>query len=185
MGLLTGRVGRQRLREARLRLLKLLREAYGEEASAVTVVFDAATARPGASGEEDYQGLRVLYAIAQGGKEDYPFEAEGQSFFPLQADDVIESLIRSDSTPQKLTVVSDDHRIQRAAKRRRCNVLGCQSFMDLLTDHRRKSRKRPTTAAAKPADESEAEAQRWLREFGNLQDDRLKQLSDPQEFLDI
>jgi hypothetical protein len=52
--------------------------------------------------ELSYRDLRILFA------HDHD-----------EADDLIEELIRADHVPQKLTVVSSDHRIQRAANRRR------------------------------------------------------------------
>src|SRR5205809_7364029 len=108
MGVLRNRAGPTGLQKARRGLLGLLRGAYGEEAAEVTVVFDAAGAPPGAAEEEHYQGIHVRYAIHQD-----------------QADDLIEALIRHHSAPRQLTVVSDDHRIQQAARRRQCTVQGC------------------------------------------------------------
>src|SRR5262249_16598580 len=99
LGVLHDRMGPTGLRKARLRPLGLLRAALGpDEASAVTVVFDAAKAPPGVSAEEDYGGIHVRFAVHQ-----------------EEADDLIEELIRHDSAPRNLTVVSNDHRIQQAA----------------------------------------------------------------------
>src|SRR5438477_11517341 len=98
MGLLGGRVGPTGLEKARLGLMGLLRAVYGEQAATVTVVFDAAHAPPGTPEAEDYQGIHVRFAVRQ-----------------EQADDLIEALIHRESSPRQLTVVSDDHRIQRAA----------------------------------------------------------------------
>jgi predicted RNA-binding protein with PIN domain len=168
MGLLRGRVGPAGLEKARLGLLGLLRAVYGEEASAVRVVFDAANAPPGAAEEENYQGIHVHFAVQQ-----------------EQADDLIESMIRHDPAPRQLTVVSDDHRIQRAAQRRHCTVSGCAEYLDWLERHRRERRRSAREPAPKPEQLSQEETQHWLREFAGLQNDpSLKELSDPVEFFE-
>ncbi len=168
MGLLRGRVGPTGLEKARLGLLGLLRAVYGDEATAVTVVFDAANAPPDAPGEEEYQGIHVRFAVKQ-----------------EQADDLIETLISRDSAPRRLTVVSDDHRIRDAAEHRHCKVSGCAEYLEWLERHRRERARSPRAADAKPERVSQAETQHWLREFASLQDDPgLKELSEPPEFYD-
>jgi hypothetical protein len=146
LGLVHARMGPHGLEKARLALLGRL-AASGE--AAVTVVFDAGHAPPGAPAEQDHQGVRVLFALRR------------------EADDLIEELIGQDSAPRGLTVVSDDHRVQQAARRRHCPVLGCLDFIEQLG--------RPTPAAAppeeapaKPSGVSREEAQHWLREFEEL-----------------
>jgi hypothetical protein len=100
-----------------------------------------------------------------------------------EADDLIEDLIRQHSAPRQLTVVSDDHRIQQAARRRHCVALNCAAYLDLL----QRQRRLPSTASFKetdkPAGVSGAEAQRWLREFADLTDaPEMKELFEPFEF---
>ena len=168
MGLLRGKVGPAGLKKARLGLLGLLRAVYGEEAPSVTVIFDAANAPPGIPDEENYQGIHVHFAVQQ-----------------EQADDLIENLIDHDPAPRQLTVVSNDHRIQRAAQRRHCTVFGCAKYLEWLERHRREKRRSERQQSPKPEHLSEAEMQHWLREFAALQNDpNLKELSDPIEFLD-
>lgn len=168
MGLLRGKVGPTGLEKARLGLLGLLRAVYGEEAPTVTVVFDAAHAPPGAPREGDYQGIHVRFAVEQ-----------------AEADDLIETLIHDDSAPRQLVIVSDDHRIQRAAQRRHCRVSGCSQYLEWLERHRREKKRSPPQADSKPERLSEQETQHWLREFASLQNDPgLKELSDPVEFLE-
>jgi predicted RNA-binding protein with PIN domain len=168
MGVLHGRVGPKGLEKARLGLLGLLHAVYGDESKAVTVVFDAAHAPPDVPEEQQYQGIQVRFAVEQ-----------------EQADDLIEKLIRRDSAPRQLTVVSDDHRIQRAARRRHCTVSGCAQYLAWLEQHRRERRLELTEADPKPEHLSEKETQHWLHEFASLQNDPgLKELSDPPEFMD-
>src|SRR5438132_3888258 len=83
MGLLHGRVGPKGLEKARLGLLGLLRAVYGDESTAVTVVFDAAHAPTGVLEEVEYQGIHIRFAVKQ-----------------EQADGLIDTLIRLDSTPR-------------------------------------------------------------------------------------
>lgn len=168
MGVIRNRAGPTGLQKARRRLLGLLSGAYGDEASEATVVFDAAGAPAGAAEEEDYQGIHVLYAIHQD-----------------EADDLIEALIQHHSAPRRLTVVSDDHRIQQAARRRHCPVLGCGDYLEWLDRHRRERNQPPPETETKPERLSEQETQRWLREFQDLADDpALKEVFGPFELRD-
>ncbi len=152
MGLMHGRVGRHGLERARLALLNHLIGVHRTETAAVTVVFDAAGARPGAAGEDEYQGMHICYARDSA------------------ADDLIEDLIQRETAPQQLTIVSDDHRIQQAGRRRRCLVLGCMEYLDHIEEVRR-----PTAPSSevpsKPAAVSGEETNRWLREFADLAND--------------
>jgi hypothetical protein len=161
--LLPGRTGPALLEKARSRLLELLRGAHGAAPASVTVVFDAKHAPRGAPAEFDYEGIHVSFAVHDD-----------------EADDLIEQLIRRAATPRKLTVVSDDHRIQQAARRRHCIVQGCGAYMDWLYGWRHPPPDRPPEESAKPASVSGEEAQRWLREFADLADDpALKELFEP------
>jgi uncharacterized protein len=153
MGALSGRVGPHGLEKARARLLGLLHGALGEGAPAATVVFDAAKALPGISSEQESRGLHILFAK---NKE--------------EADDVIERLIRQSSAPKTLHVVSDDHRVQRAARRRHCQVRGCEDFLKLLEQLRQTTHPLPQQPEKKER-LSPDEVRRWLEEFGELERD--------------
>ena len=151
MGVLTGRVGPHGLEKARLALLGRLARLHADDPGRVTVVFDAAHPPPGAECEQEYKGIHVLFAV---------FE---------EADDVIDAIIRRDSAPRQLTVVSDDRRLKEAARRRHCISLGCLDYLEEV------GRPAPPTAAtdalAKPQGVSAEEARRWLEEFADLADD--------------
>jgi hypothetical protein len=164
MGEIRGRAGPAGLEKARRHLLGLLRGAYGAEAAgAVTVVFDAAGAPPLAAEEQTYHGIHVRFAVRQ-----------------PEADDLIELLIDRASAPRRLTVVSDDHRIRQAARRRHCTVVGCLDYLEWLDRHRRRRRPRPKEPVEKQERPSPAETQHWLHEFADLADDpALRELSDP------
>jgi len=121
---------------------------YGNDSGTVTVVFDASRAPPGAVEQEDYGGIHIRYALDR------------------EADEVIETLIQREATPRQLTVVSDDHRLQQAARRRRCLVRGCLDYLKEI-ERRRQQRHKPVPleAVAKPEYISPEEAQHWLRTF--------------------
>lgn len=152
MGVLRGRAGPHGLEKARRGLLGLLHGSYGDESPQVTVVFDAAQAPPGVEPEQDYHGIHVHFAVH--GRE---------------ADDLIEDLIHRASAPRQLVVVSDDHRLQRAARQRRCAVRGCLDFLEGL--YRRRRRQPPPDRADKQQVVAPGEMQRWLEEFGDLESD--------------
>ena len=65
------------------------------------MVFDAQTPRRACRARCIHRGLTVRFAVR--------YE---------EADRLIEELIRADSAPRRLVVVSSDHRLQRAARRR-------------------------------------------------------------------
>jgi hypothetical protein len=148
MGLLQGRTGPHGLEKARRALLGQLHFSCGPEAVHITVVFDAQHAPPHALAEEEYHGIRICYPRDQ------------------EADDLIEELVRRDSAPRQLTVVSDDHRVRQAARRRSCPVLACLDYLDSL---RRQRRPPPADGPVleKPDGLSPDEAERWLRELGD------------------
>jgi hypothetical protein len=148
LGLVHAKMGPHGLEKARLALLG--RVAGGADAAAVTVVFDAGNAPPGAEPEQDHQGVRVLFALKR------------------EADDLIEELIGQDSAPRGLTVVSDDRRVRRAARRRHCPVLGCLDFVERLGRPAEPPAAPPDEAPSKPQGVSRDEVQHWLREFGDL-----------------
>jgi predicted RNA-binding protein with PIN domain len=143
-------------------LLEMLRAGHGTEAGAVTVIFDAAHSPPGARAEHDYHGIHVAFAVDE-----------------QRADDLIERRIREAPAPSRLTIVTDDHHIQRAARRRHCTVLGCAKYLEWL-EHHGERRPEPSAPSSKPEGLTPEETQRWLREFAGLESDpSMKELSDP------
>jgi predicted RNA-binding protein with PIN domain len=159
-------MGPRSLEPARRRLLDLLRHAHDLEADRVTVVFDAAHAPALAAAEEVVHGIQVRFAVGLD-----------------QADDLIELLIRQAPSPRELAVVSNDRRIQQAARRRGCTVLGCGDYLDVLDRERRPPPATRADPADKPQDQSTSEVQHWLREFADLANDPAwKIISEPVEF---
>jgi uncharacterized protein len=151
MGLLCGKVGPHGLEKARRAVLGRLCGCHGDNASDVTIVFDASRAPPGAAGEEDYHGIHVRFALDR------------------EADEVIEALIQREAMPRQLTIVSDDHRIRQAGRRRRCLVSGCLDYLEEI--ERKRYKPAVSQAAVKPEGISSDETQCWLREFADLTND--------------
>jgi uncharacterized protein len=138
----------QRSREALLNLLAASIPAA--ELGQTTIVFDAADAPPGLPRTVTHRGMTVRYAS------DY-----------TNADELIEQLIAAHHAPRGLVVVSSDHRIQRAAKRRRA------AFVDSDRWYAELWQKRIETERAAGHDEPDkpamhltaAEIEYWVKKF--------------------
>lgn len=142
--------GFERSRQA---LLNFLVETLDEaERGRTTVVFDAAHAPPGLPRRYQQQGLTVWFAS------NYD-----------DADALIEELIRADHSPRKLTVVSSDHRLHRAAGRRRATAIDSDRWYADAQLRRRERQSGPETGAADHKPQPPAtpeEVRRWLEAFG-------------------
>jgi len=113
-----------------------------------TVVFDAAAAPPGLPRLLDYRGLTVRFAARRS-----------------DADSLIEELIQAEPDPRHLTVVSSDHRLHRAARRRKCKAVDSDAWYAELI--RPRPRAIPAATSARPelpllADDVEY----WISQFG-------------------
>lgn len=107
----------QRSRESLLRdLCKHLPETVREQ---TCVVFDAADPPRNRPSTFAHDGIEVRFAVG------YP-----------SADDLLEEIIQAHPTPKRLAVISSDHRIQIAARRRRAVWFDSEPWMDDLTDDR-------------------------------------------------
>lgn len=80
-----------------------------------------------------------------------------------QADDVIAQMIRGSSIPKRLTVVSSDHAVIRAARRRRCRVLASDVFLRQLAHDVQMPLRSP--AAPLPESVSPGQLKAWQRYF--------------------
>ena len=113
--------GSDALERARLRLLSELASKLDEATCAkTTVVFDAKN-RPVKAVEDEsfHHGIRVLFAATHG-----------------DADSLIEELVKQHFSPKQLTVVSSDHRVQLAAKRRKAQAIDSDVWLDSLDNPR-------------------------------------------------
>lgn len=141
------------LERARQALLEFLADALPDEQRPRTaIVFDAKDAPPGLPRESRFRGIQVLFAAR--------YE---------EADDLIEELIRAESSPRQLTVVSSDHRIQRAARRRKATAIDSEPWYTEITRQRRQRERDGGIDESKPTlplpDEAVAD---WLREFDDV-----------------
>jgi predicted RNA-binding protein with PIN domain len=153
LGLLTKQVGPDSVEPARRRLLEFLLARFGDDSGRVAVVFDAARAPRHIPAEEYHRGLHIYYALSE------------------EADDLIEELIRRESLPQGLSVVSDDRRLREAARRRGCGVLRCLDFVEAIAFPAAPPTASTGDATMKPELPSAEETQEWLREFGDVEHD--------------
>lgn len=140
--------GLQRAREA---MLNLLAESIPvDELPRTIVVFDASESPWGTPRSVDHKGISVRFAARD-----------------ADADTVIEELIKADSAPRRLTVVSSDHRLQRAAHRRKATAVDSDVwFAQLMRDRRERHENRPTLNLKPEGPFSAGEVEFWLKQFG-------------------
>jgi len=141
------------LERSRMALLDFLAEHLDpDELSETRIAFDAKDAPPGLPREVLYRGLTVQYAARH-----------------EEADDLIEELIRAESAPRKLTVVSSDHRVQRAARRRKAAAIDSDVWFDQVVARRRERKRTGEAADVKPEKpQAENDVTAWLQKFGDV-----------------
>jgi predicted RNA-binding protein with PIN domain len=153
------KVGPAAFRRRRRRFLNELAAGLGvERARETTVVFDANSPPPDFALETSFMGLNLIFALGD-----------------ENADARIEQLIAAHSSPKSLTVVSSDHRIRQAARRRKARALTADQFLDQLERGRTKRSERSEDATShqpETADRdwpvSTEEAAYWLEQFGEV-----------------
>ena len=137
--------GPRGLESSRIALLDHLADRLGDLTGRVLVVFDAANAPDGLPGRTVPRGIRVWFA------REYP-----------DADSLIEEILDEERSPQSVTVVSNDRRLQLAARRRGAAALSSDAWLAELR------RPRPTgdAGADKPPEPGPGEVEHWKRHFG-------------------
>jgi len=156
----TGIVGRKPARKtantrsferSRFALLNFLADSIDpKEVPLTTVVFDAAVPLPGLPKVVRYRDMTVRFAS------DYD-----------EADQLIEELVNADNSPRRLTVVSSDHRVQRAAKRRKATAVDSDVWYAQIIFDLRKREKSAESAVEKPAAPLlKEDVEYWFRLFG-------------------
>jgi predicted RNA-binding protein with PIN domain len=169
MGVVPAHAGPAVLEKARRRLLGVLQGAYGEAASEVTVVFDGVSTSRDAVTQTRFKGIHVEFAHR-----------------PDEADDVIERLISQETGRRELVVVSDDRRLQRAARQGDCVVMGCLDYLEEIGRQRRFPVRPPDESGEKKPALSKTELHDWLKAFADLEKDpEWKEFSDPYGFGEI
>jgi hypothetical protein len=117
-----------------------------DERKRCTIVFDAIDAPADLPDRFQFAEMRIWFA--ERGHE---------------ADELIETLIRQHSAPRQLAVISSDHRLQKAIRRRRGFAMDSEAFLK-----QRESPGKPAgpVRSLKPAAQaSEKELEFWLKEF--------------------
>jgi uncharacterized protein len=166
IGYLTGKVKPPALAYARLRLQEYLCAAFGAAANQVVLVYDAPNAPPKIVRGDTYKGMTILLAV---GKQ--------------EADDLIESYLDQHSAPNQLAVVSNDQRLQTAARHAGAKAMTCTEFLDYLDrSHAEKSLQKPD-CTEKKEQLSKEEIQEWMLEFTGLEKEPdLKEALKPFDF---
>lgn len=148
-GVVSTRGGRTPLERSRLALLDYIVAARDKSWGDVTAVFDAAGAPPGLPPRLDYHGVDVQFAKGY-----------------RDADELIEELIAASTNPRKLTVVSSDHRVQRAAKRRRAQTIDSDVWYERVIAEQSRARRERDEAADSAAEKiGEPGIEYWLAQF--------------------
>jgi len=139
------------LEAARQSLIQwLLDTLTAELAKKTVVVFDAKKPPGNRTNLFNYQGLLVHFAVG------YP-----------DADTLMESYIDVHTAPRNLTVVSSDHRVQRAAKRRRAQAIDSNVWYQRINHEMKAKRVAQKTDRSKPNQKlEEFEVNAWLQNFG-------------------
>jgi uncharacterized protein len=151
-GIIARGIGPGTLERARLALLNFLAASLDpQDIPRTTVVFDAYDPPGGLPRTLDHRGITVRFA------------EKGHS-----ADELIVELIRLDSAPRSLAVVSSDHEIKRAARRRRAKAVDSDVwYAELLRERRQRIEAAAADAPARPpVPLLEEDINFWLRQFG-------------------
>ncbi len=150
-GIVGGGAGPPSLGRSRLAMLNFLAASIDpHELAHTTVVFDAHDAPPGLPRVVQHGPLLVRFAAKK-----------------RTADELIEELIRADFAPRRLVVVSSDHEIQRAARRRRARAVDSEAwYAELILRGAGGKRSRPILLARPNVPLLEEDVSYWLRQFG-------------------
>lgn len=113
-----------------IRLADLIDEGHR---SSITIVFDAKEPPHDVPDRGLFQSMLVRYAVDH-----------------AEADDLIEELIRINSTPRRLLVVSGDQRLRQAARRKGAHSVTGEEFLDALEAEARDHVSRSPAARREP-----------------------------------
>lgn len=150
----TGIFGRGRgpgtLERSRRALLNFLAESIEPtEVSRTTVVFDAGEPPFGLPRTTTHGGMTVRFSSEYG-----------------SADELIEELIAANSAPKRLVVVSSDHRLHRAARKRRATPIDSDIWYGQLVEQRQIQRLTSPPVMLRPEEPlTEGQIEYWLQHF--------------------
>ena len=141
------------LERARHRLLAMLSEKLmPAERLRCTVVFDALEAPYGQSRESQVHDIAVVFAPPGG-----------------DADTLIEDLLQGHPAAKQVLVISGDHRLHKAARRRGATPMDSEPFWEQLrqSPDQRKGVIPPPVTAPRPAP-VKPDVAAWMKEFGDV-----------------
>jgi predicted RNA-binding protein with PIN domain len=119
-GLIARGKGERALEQARNALLEFLAEhLLPHVAAQTTVVYDASAPPSGLPAIVVSRGITVEFAVDH-----------------EEADDRLDELIRAEPTPQKLWVITSDHRIQETARRRGAHRVDSDVWYDAVLERK-------------------------------------------------
>lgn len=144
------------LANARAALVDFLSRSLAPEVLQRTIiVFDARHAPPGLPRIVERGGVTMLFAPRH-----------------QSADETLAELIQQDHSPRHLTVVSSDHQVQRAAKRRRARAVDSDRWAHEI-QHAKQAADADSAGAEslKPELLTEGEVAYWVERFQRPRDD--------------
>lgn len=136
------------IRSSRVGLCHAIGEWAKKRQERVRIVFDGPPPRDVVLKQMAQRGVEVMFSGAG-----------------VSADAVLLELIRTDSAPRRLTVVSSDREVQRPARRRRCRVEQSDAFARAVAADLRRPDANAERSPEKPSTLSEAEFKLWLEAF--------------------
>lgn len=150
-GIFADTVGPSALNSLHARFVAFLASSLPPDQSArTTVVFDAKGRRATARREIRQQGIKIVYAARD-----------------EEADSVIRELVQKHFSPRNLTVVSSDHQVQRAARRRRATAVDSDCFFREVLRSQREREAPARHEPEKPPEKLAAQdVEQWMRLFG-------------------
>ncbi|QDU81367.1 YacP-like NYN domain protein [Polystyrenella longa] len=136
------------------------------ELATATLVFDAQSAGHRNDHQEMFQGMKVIYAASN-----------------KDADTLIEELVAEHSAPRQIQVISSDHRLHKAIRKRKGIAIDSEDFVPWLEKREIHQdgvmRHSESTGSAGAVPEEEVDM--WLAEFGDIPEaDHLKKTRKPQ-----
>ena len=135
------------LEVCRNRLLQQLATRVNPAAAGrTTVVFDAFGSDDNSNRHRLRHGVNLVYAPAG-----------------TDADSELERIIAAHSAPKQLLVVSSDHRIQRAAQRRKARAIDSEAFWESLDTES------GPTFGQQERQRTQADTEFWLQEFADIE----------------
>ncbi len=160
-GMIPRSVGSETLRRARRHLLRFLENRLTlQERFNTTIVFDVHRSKDLVPPRESFAEMSIINAV----------------YYP-DADTCIEELIDTHSAAKQLVVVSSDHRLQRAARKRKATEIDSSDFFDYL-----RYRQFPPEKNGQNTDE-EDEKERYLRGIDYPAEDLPEDIISPADSL--